>query len=123
VVSFLRHAADAFADHRAIIHAALRRNCADCYARPRQLASALAKGGIGLEDTVAALPSATPAMLEYHFRMLICGAVLYAMNTWLDPAIIAFQLDHAMTAVAIRDRVFMGLLQRAPATVTPRVVQ
>ena len=37
----------------------------------------------------------TPPMLEAHYGIPMCGAVIHAINTRLDPATIAFQLDHA----------------------------
>lgn len=64
-----------------------------------------------------------PAILECHSGVPMCGAVLHSINTRLDAAIIAFQLDHAMAAVVIVDREVMGLMQLALATVTPRVIQ
>ena len=60
----------------------------------------------------------TPAMLECHYGVPMCGAVLHSINTRLDAAIIAFQLDHAMSAVVIVDREFMPLMQEALALAT-----
>ena len=37
------------------------------------------------------------------------GAVLHSINTRLDAAIIAFQLDHAMSKVVIVDREFISV--------------
>ncbi len=42
----------------------------------------------------------TPPMLEAHYGVPMTGAVLLSMNTRLDAAIVAFQLDHAETKVA-----------------------
>ncbi len=60
----------------------------------------------------------TPAMLEFHYGVPMCGAVLHSINTQLDAAIIAFQLDHAMSKVVIVDREFMPLMQEAIALAT-----
>ncbi len=125
-LTFLERAASVFPEHTAIIHGALRRNYADFYARSRQLGSALTEQhGIGRGDTVSALLANTPAMLECHYGVPMCGAVLHSINTRLDAAIIAFQLDHAMSRVVIVDREFMPLLQDALtlATVNPVVIQ
>ena len=67
----------------------------------------------------------TPAMLECHYGVPMCGAVLHSINTRLDAAIIAFQLDHAMSRVVIVDREFMPLMQEALAlaTVKPVLIQ
>lgn len=123
-LTFLERAASVFPDHTAIVHGALRRSYAEFYARSRQLASALAQQGIGRGDTVSALLPNTPTMLECHYGVPMCGAVLHSINTRLDAAIIAFQLDHAMSKIVIVDSEFAGLLQDALAlaTVKPLVI-
>ncbi|MDA3889405.1 MAG: acyl-CoA synthetase [Allgaiera sp.] len=110
---FLERAATVFPDHTAIVHGALRCSYASFYTRSRQLASALAGAGIGRGETVSALLANTPAMLECHYGVPMCGAVLHSINTRLDAATIAFQLDHAMSRVLIVDRAFMPLAQNA----------
>lgn len=124
-LTFLERAASVFPDHTAIVHGALRRSYAEFYARSRQLASALAGVGIGRGDTVSAMLANTPAMLECHYGVPMSGAVLHSVNTRLDPAIIAFQLDHAAAKVVIVDREFMPLMQAAlaQARVTPLLIQ
>jgi len=124
-LTFLERAASVFPDHTAIIHGSLRRSYAAFYARSRQLASALAQVGIGRGDTVSAMLANTPAMLECHYGVPMCGAVLHSINIRLDPAVIAFQLDHAMAKVVIVDREFMGLMQQALAlaTASPLLIQ
>ena len=123
-LTFLERAASVFPDHTAIVHGALRRSYADFYRRSRQLASALTRSGIMRGDTVSALLANTPAMLECHYGVPMCGAVLHSINTRLDAAVIAFQLDHAMSKVVIVDRAFMPLLQEALtlATVRPMLI-
>lgn len=123
-LGFLERAALAFPDHTAIVHGSLRRNYAEFYSRSRQLASALSQAGIGRGDTVSVLLANTPAMLECHYGVPMSGAVLHAINTRLDAAIIAFQLDHAMSKVVIVDAEFMPLLQDALplCSVTPSII-
>jgi fatty-acyl-CoA synthase len=124
-VGFLARAATVFPDHTAIVHGTLRRSYAAFYARSRQLGSALARAGIGRGGTVSVLLANTPAMLECHYGVPMCGAVLHAINTRLDPAIIAFQLDHAGSQLVIADSEFMPLLQEALAlcSVRPTVIR
>ncbi|MFT5944862.1 MAG: fatty-acyl-CoA synthase [Yoonia sp.] len=124
-LTFLERAASVFPDHTAIIHGVVRRNYADFYARARQLASALAQRGITRGDTVSAMLPNTPAMLECHYGVPMCGGVLHSINTRLDAAIIAFQLDHAMSKILIVDSEFMPLIQDALdlAVVKPLVIQ
>ena len=124
-LSFLERAATVFPEHTAIVHGPLRRSYAAFYARSRQLASALTTQGIGRGDTVSVMLANTPAMLECHYGVPMCGAVLHSINTRLDAGIIAFQLDHALSRVVIVDREFMSLMQEALslAIVTPLLLQ
>jgi fatty-acyl-CoA synthase len=112
-LQFLERAAAVFPDHTAIVHGRLRRSYRDFYARSRRLASALVKRGIGRGDTVSVMLPNVPAMLEAHYGVPMCGAVLHSMNTRLDAAVIAFQLDHGESNVLITDREFSPLVREA----------
>jgi 3-(methylthio)propionyl---CoA ligase len=112
-LGFLERAAAVFPDHTAIIHGPMRRTYADFYARARRLASALAKRGIKRGDTVSVLLANTPAMLEGHYGVPMCQAVLNTLNTRLDAPIIAFSLDHADTKVLITDREYSKVMKQA----------
>ena len=123
-LTFLERAAGVYPDRTAIIHGGLRRSYRDFGARTRRLASALAKRGIGQGDTVAVLLANTPAMLECHYGVPMCGAVLNTLNTRLDAAIIAFSLDHGEAKVVITDREFSKIMgpALALAKVKPLVI-
>ena len=112
-ISFLERAAKTFPDHTAIIHGNARYSYAQFWTRARKLGSALAKRGIGQGDTVSVMLSNTPPMLEAHFGVPMIKAVLHSLNTRLDAAIIAFQLDHAESKVLIVDREFSGVVAEA----------
>jgi fatty-acyl-CoA synthase len=112
-LSFLKRAARVWPQRTAIVHGGLRRPYAEFYARSRRLASALAARGIARGDTVAVLLANTPQMLEAHYGVPMLGAVLNTLNTRLDPATIAFQLDHGEAKLLIADREFAGLAQAA----------
>ncbi|MGE5534748.1 MAG: AMP-binding protein, partial [Acidobacteriota bacterium] len=114
-LTFLARAADVFPDQVAIIHGPLRRTYAEFYARSRQLASALAKRGIKRGDTVSVMLANTPAMLECHYGVPMCQAVLNTLNTRLDAAIIAFSLDHADAKIVIIDREYSKVMKEALA--------
>src|SRR5690242_9576715 len=105
-LTLLERAASVFPEQLAIVHGPLRRSYREFYARSRKLASALHRRGIGRGDTVAALLANTPAMLECHYGVPMTGGVLNTMNTRLDAAIIAFQLDHGEAKALIVDREF-----------------
>ena len=123
-LSFLSRSAIAAPNRTAIIHGNARVTYAEFYARCRQLASALSQRGIGVGDTVSVMLANTPPMLEAHFGVPMTGAVLHTINTRLDPAIIAFQLDHAGTKLLITDREFSPVIKAALelATVKPIVI-
>jgi len=114
-LTFLERAAAVFSDHTAIIHGPLRRSYAEFYARARRLASSLARRGIKRGDTVSVLLANTPAMLECHYGVPMTAAVLNTINTRLDAATVAFQLDHAESKVLIADREFSKLAKEALA--------
>src|SRR5215210_473486 len=123
-LTFLERSASVFPDRTAIIDGARRWSYHDFYARARRLASALARRGIGRGDTVAVMLANTPPMLECHYGVPMAGAVLNALNTRLDPAIVAFSLDHGGAKALITDREFSNVIKPAlaQAKVKPLVI-
>lgn len=124
-LSFLERAATVFPDHTAIIHGQGKWSYSEFYQRSRRLASALSQHGITRGSTVSVILANTPAMLECHYGVPMCGAVLHSINTRLDPATVAFQLDHAQSQVLIVDREFMSLAAQALdlAAVSPLLIE
>ena len=114
-LSFLARAAAVYPARTAIIHGQLRISYEAFYRRCRMLASALAAKGIGRNDTVSVMLANTPPMLEAHYGVPMTGAVLHSINTRLDPAVIAFQLDHAETKLLIVDREYAEVMRQALA--------
>jgi len=112
-LNFLERAAQVFPDGVAIVHGPLRRTYRAFHERSRRLASALSRLGIGRGDTVAVMLANTPAMLECHYGVPMTGGVLNTLNTRLDPAIIAFSLDHGEAKVLITDREFSRIIEPA----------
>lgn len=112
-LQYLQRAAQVFPDQIAIYHGKLQRSHAAFYGRSRRLASSLMQLDVAKNDTVSVLLSNTPPMLEAHYGVPMCGAILHSMNTRLDAAAIAFQLDHAASKVVIVDREFSAVLQDA----------
>src|SRR5271166_3940387 len=123
-LSFLARAGEVYPDATAIIHGARSWNYRQFYGRARQLASALARRGIKRGDTVSVMLANTPALIEAHYGVPMTGAVLNALNTRLDAALIAFILDHADAKVLITDREFSKVIKEAlaHAKVKPLVV-
>ena len=112
-LTFLERAAAVFPARTAIVHGPLRRSYAEFYARARRLASALARHGIGKNDTVAAMLPNIPAMNEAHFAVPMLGAVLNALNIRLDAPSIAFQLDHGGAKIILVDPEFSAVTAEA----------
>lgn len=114
-LSYLERAAKTFPDHVAVIHGRQRTTYRDFWRRSLKLASALQRRGVGKGDTVTVMLSNTPPMLEAHFGVPMTKAVLHSLNTRLDAAVIAFQLDHAETKVLVVDREFANVVSEALA--------
>jgi fatty-acyl-CoA synthase len=112
-LSFIERSAQVYPQRLAVVHGALRRTWSEVYTRCRQLASALARHGVGKGDTVAVMLPNTPPMVEAHFGIPMAGAVLNALNTRLDPAAVAFMLDHGEAKVVIVDPEFAGVMAKA----------
>jgi len=114
-LSFLRRTADVFPLRTAVVDGSTTRTWADTYSRCKQLASALSKRGIGTGDTVAVMAPNTAVLLEAHFGVPMCGAVLNALNTRLDSDAIAFILQHGEARVLICDREYSSVVRSAIA--------
>ena len=114
-LTFLERAAMVFPNQTAVIHGVLRRNYVALYARCRQLASVLAAAGLGRGDTISVMLLNTPAMIEAHYGVPMSGAVLHSLNTRLDAATIAFQLDHAEAKILIVDIALLPRVREALA--------
>ncbi|VAV86433.1 3-methylmercaptopropionyl-CoA ligase of DmdB1 type [hydrothermal vent metagenome] len=112
-LTFLARAASVYHDHIAVVHGNSNFTYKQFYQRCRQLGSALAKAGIGKNDTVSVMLANTPPMLEAHYGVAMCGAVVNTMNTRLDAKVIAFLLDHAETKVLIVDKEFSIVVKEA----------
>ncbi len=114
-ISFIERAALVYPNKVAVVHGGLRQTWSQTFARTRQLASALHKKGIGLGDTVAVMLPNTPPMVEAHFGVPMCGAVLNSLNTRLDAPAIAFMLNHGEAKVVITDTEFSPVMKEALA--------
>ena len=114
-LSFLARAAEVYPEQTAIIHGARSWRYDEFFARARKLGSALTKRGINRGDTVSVVLPNVPAMLEAHYGVPMAGAVLNSINTRLDAAVIAFQLDHGEAKVLITDREYSKVVKAALA--------
>ncbi|RMF33671.1 MAG: acyl-CoA synthetase [Alphaproteobacteria bacterium] len=112
-LTLLERAASVHPEHTAIIHGRQRFDYAQFYARARRLGSALERAGIGRGDTVAVLLFNTPPMLEAHYGVPMCQAVLNTINTRLDAGAVRFILNHGGARVLIVDSMLLDLAQSA----------
>ena len=119
-LGFIERAAYVYPQRTAVVHGARRYTWGETYARCRRLASALARRGIGKNDTVAVMAANTPEMYECHFGVPMLGAVLNTLNTRLDAEAIAFMLNHGEAKVLIADREFSATVARALAQTAKR---
>ena len=53
-------------------------------------------------------------MNECHFGIPMAGAVILAINTRLDPAAVAFSLEHSEAAMIITDTEFAPMVPSLP---------
>ena len=114
-LTFIERAAYVYPDKPSVVHGAERYTWSQTYARCRRLASALARRGVGKNDTVAVMLPNTPPMYEAHFGVPMCGAVLNTLNTRLEAETIAFMLKHGGARVLITDREFSAVVGPALA--------
>ncbi len=124
-LTLLERAAAVYPGHCAVIHGELRYSYRMFYARCRRLASSLEALGIRRGETVSVLLGNTPAMLEAHYAVPMAGAVLHALNTRLDAASVAFQLDHSESRMLITEPSYAELAQSAleRSSRSPRLVE
>ena len=112
-LSFLARSAAVYPNKTAVIHGDMRFSYQTFYTRCRRLASALEKRGIGIGDTVAVMAPNTPPLLESHYGIPMCGAVLNALNIRLDAGTVAFVLEHGEAELLIADRQFADVIGEA----------
>jgi 3-(methylthio)propionyl---CoA ligase len=102
--SFVERSAEVFGDLEAVVHGARRYTWRATRDRSARLAAALRSLGVGRGTTVSAMLHNTPEMVEAHYAVPALNAVLNTLNTRLDAALIAWQLNHCECAVLITDR-------------------
>jgi fatty-acyl-CoA synthase len=102
-VSFVERSAEVFGDLEAVVHGRRRYTWRATRERAARLAAALRSFGVGRGTTVSAMLHNTPEMVEAHYAVPALNAVLNTLNTRLDAALIAWQLNHCECAVLITD--------------------
>ncbi len=114
-VSFVERSAEVFGDLPAVVHGARRYTWAQVRERSARLAAALKALGVGHGSTVSVMLPNTPEMVEAHYAVPGLGAVLNTLNTRLDAALLAWQMNHCEAQVVITDREFAPVMAQALA--------
>ena len=112
-VSFVERSAEVFADLPAVIHGARRYTWSQTRDRAARLGAALRALGVGRNGTVSAMLHNTPEMVELHYAVPGIGAVLNTLNTRLDAALLAWQMNHCEASVLVTDREFEPVMREA----------
>jgi fatty-acyl-CoA synthase len=112
-VSFVERSAEIFGDLCAVVHGARKYTWAQTRGRSARLAAALQSLGVKRGTTVSAMLPNIPEMVEIHYAVPALNAVLNPLNTRLDAALIAWQLNHCECAVLITDREFAPVMAKA----------
>ena len=121
-LGFLERSANVYPDRVSVIHGEKHYRWAETRERCRRLASALRRSGISEGDTVSILAPNVPAIYEASFGVPMAGAVLNAINTRLDPATIAFILEHGRARLLITDRELSPAARDAVARLGRKIV-
>ncbi|KAA9166336.1 long-chain fatty acid--CoA ligase [Amycolatopsis acidicola] len=94
-----------------------RRTYREYYERVTRLAGALRELGVRPGDRVATLAWNHHRHLELYYAVPLAGAVLHTVNLRLEPAEIAYILDHADDRVVFADTSLLPALEKARPTV------
>ena len=112
-VSFVERSAEIFGDLSSVVHGRRKYTWAQTRDRSARLAAALRSLGVKRGTTVSAMLPNTPEMVEVHYAVPALNAVLNPLNTRLDAALIAWQLNHCECTVLITDREFAPVMAKA----------
>jgi fatty-acyl-CoA synthase len=112
-ISFVERSAEIFGDLPAVVHGARRYDWSQLRERSARLAAALRAMGVARGTTVSVMLPNTPEMVEAHYAVPALNAVLNTLNTRLDAALLAWQMNHCESRVLITDREFAPIMAQA----------
>jgi fatty-acyl-CoA synthase len=112
-VSFIERTAEVYGDLPAVVHGARHYLWRETRERSARLAAVLRALGVARGTTVSVMLTNTPEMVEAHYAVPALNAVLNTLNTRLDAALLAWQMQHCETQVLISDREFAPVMQQA----------
>jgi fatty-acyl-CoA synthase len=112
-VSFVERSAQVFGDLPAVVHGRRRYSWRETRERSARLAAALQGLGVARGSTVSVMLPNIPEMIEAHYAVPALNAVLHPLNTRLDAALLAWQMQHCETAVLLTDTEFAPVMSEA----------
>ncbi|KAG5592414.1 hypothetical protein H5410_042928 [Solanum commersonii] len=112
-ISFLERSAKVYSDRLSIVHGNVKYTWRETRQRCIRLASALTHLGISRGDVVAALAPNIPVMYELHFGVPMAGAVLCALNTRHDSAMVSVLLRHSEAKIIFVDHQLLDVAKGA----------
>ncbi|KAG0232363.1 hypothetical protein BGW42_008232 [Actinomortierella wolfii] len=119
-VHFLARSATIYPQKTAVVHGNRRYTYGELSRRVLGFAYALKnKYGVSHGERVAVIAPNIPAMLEAHFAIPACQAIIVAINTRLNPKEVAYILNHSGAKMILCDAEFQGLVKDSPL---PKVI-
>ncbi|XP_059275524.1 butanoate--CoA ligase AAE1 [Lycium ferocissimum] len=112
-ISFLERSAMVYSDRLSIIDGNIKFTWRETRDRCLRIASALTHLGISRGHVVAALAPNIPAMYELHFGVPMAGAVLCALNTRHDSAMVSVLLRHSDAKIIFVDYQLLDIAKSA----------
>ncbi len=121
-LSFLRRAERVFPGKVAVTHHDRAYTYAQFALRVRKFAAAIKAAGMQPGECVAVLSPNGVVPLEAHYAVPLAGCVLGMINTLLDPAAIAFILNHSEAKLFLVDREWAPRAREAVAQLGREIV-
>ncbi len=112
-VDFLARAVEVYPRKLAVVHGERRLTYGELGSLVGRQAAALRRAGIGPGDVVSVIAMNRPEMLALHYAVPLLGAVLNAINTRLDPATVAYILQHGEARLVLADLGLVPLAREA----------
>ncbi|MFK7858766.1 MAG: AMP-binding protein [Granulosicoccus sp.] len=102
-LSFLRRANDVYPQRPALIHGDRELSWSQVYARCQVAAARFSAMGIKPGDVISVIAPNIPALFELHYSVPMCGAILNAINTRLEPETIRYIVEHSSARILLVD--------------------
>lgn len=103
-LSYLKRANDVYPQRTAVIHGDRQLSWRQVYQRCQVAAGRLHAMGVEKGDVVSVIAPNIPALFELHYSVPMCGAILNAINTRLEPATVRDIIEHSGARVLLVDK-------------------